>query len=140
MFRKRQILQRILVSAIDLRVSWQGAQFLHQGRVHLVSGSLEESSTTREEERVPGEDRLVPVIGSLDEVANMAGCVARREQTLYGQIANGETVAVSHFLCQRTDAVVPAIDGEGDGTLKRLHKLLVPPGMVPVVVGGQDLS
>lgn len=79
MFGKREILQRILVSTIDLRVSWQGSQFLHQGRVHLVGSSLEESSTAGEKERVTGKNRLIPVIGSLNEVANMAGSVTRGE-------------------------------------------------------------
>lgn len=139
--RKRQILQRVLVAAVNLRIVRQRRQLLHQSRVHLLGVTLEKSTATGQKQSVAGEHAAL-VIGTLHIVANVPGRVARREQATHAQFAHRQHVIVTDFVRQRADAIVAAVHGQLGGAriggTELGDELLVAARMIPMVVGGQD--
>ena len=102
--------------------------------VHLLRVPLEEPAAAAEEERVPGEDDPVRGGGAGHVVADVARGVARREQAGDLQPAHPQRVAVLH---QPGDPVYPRVPADDVQPRHLGHHLLVAPGVVPVVVGGQ---
>ena len=82
------------MTAVDLCIGGETAEFLHHSRVHHLRGSLEEPAGTSEEESVASEDDPVVVLG--DVVADVARGVAGSEEARYLETSNTVTVSVPH--------------------------------------------
>uniref|UniRef100_A0A182JA71 Uncharacterized protein n=1 Tax=Anopheles atroparvus TaxID=41427 RepID=A0A182JA71_ANOAO len=122
-----QILQRVLVPAVDERVVRQGRQLADQRVVHLLRGALEEPATPGQEERVPDVGRGV----------------ARRRQAAHSQLPYLERIVLLDAVRQPVDAgVVATVHAQLAPILvlpEALVERLVSTGVVPVVVRRQYL-
>ena len=94
---------------MSYRVARQLGQDGDERVVHLVSCSLEEASASGNEQRVAGEHNRVKlmVLGGLGKIANVSGCVARREQALDVERAELNRVVVFDLVSESWNPVVP---------------------------------
>ena len=107
----------------------QIAENVYHCPVHLLSISFEESPASSQEKRVPCENHgALAAVLALDEVADVACSVTRREQAFDIQVADFEVISVPDFLGESLDSVVPTEKGEAG---MKLSHLFVATCMVP---------
>jgi hypothetical protein len=106
---KLGVARRVLVPIVHNRLAVELAE-LGEGSMHLGAGALEEPAAAASKERVTSEDGA-RVARCGDVVADRVLRVTGRRQTLDGDIAEGERVAILDEGRQRLHLVTPTMNG-----------------------------